>query len=56
VLKNPSLEQQSISVEPEACLNAGTRLFVFRVPLATPELSLSVLVISNAGACTYDDC
>jgi hypothetical protein len=35
-------------VEPEACLNAGKGLFLFFVPLETPELSLGVLVISNA--------
>jgi hypothetical protein len=55
VLKNTSIGKQPISLEAEACSNAGTGLFVISVPLATVEASLSVLIISNAGACTYDN-
>jgi hypothetical protein len=43
-------------VKPEACSNAGKGLSVFSVPLATPELSLSGLVNSNAaGSVPRDD-
>jgi hypothetical protein len=42
-------------VEPEACSNAGKEPFVFSVPLATPEVSLRVLVISDAVGCVLTD-
>jgi hypothetical protein len=55
VLKNTSLGKQPISLEAEACSSAGTGLFVISVPVATPEASRSVLIISNVGTCTYDN-